>query len=155
MPDEQPGTRPRDAAGRTAEGGPDSAPPQTESDAQKSAILKIYKAIEELLTLEVTTEILAVNAVSAPAETAGAQPPAAPEVQARVVTRIDLLGGDIVSRLPRDYLDEGNAALRAFHTAKEAQAQQIIDSNQQKLVALIHALRGPAGARDGGQDADG
>lgn len=93
------------------------------SDALTNAFKKITESIENIVTLNVETIVVAEGADDV-----------------TVLTKIDLLQGDISTNLPADYFSEDNALLREFHTDKEKQAQAIIDKNLDQLVAAAKSL---------------
>jgi hypothetical protein len=84
---------------------------------------KIQAALDDLVTLTITTSV-----VTGPAA----------KDKASMVTKIDLLLGDITTEIPKEFIDGGPyASLRAFHQAREQQGSEIVKSNVEALKSLL------------------
>ena len=89
----------------------------------EGALKRLTQAIENIVELKVTTTVL-----DGDTETM------------KVVTSVNLVGGDINTQLPAEFFSEENASLKAFHEAKETQAKAIIDGNLTQLVTAAKTL---------------
>ena len=91
----------------------------------KELVSKLEKAVEDLVTLTITTTVTASDGGDA-----------------SIVTTIDHINGHITTRFDEKFVTGPYQALRDFHAAREQQGAEIINGNIEvvgKLVALIQS----------------
>ncbi len=105
---------------------------------------RIATAFERLVTLEIVT---VVGQASWGAQ--GYELPRADDALTQaMVTRIDLVQGDITTVIPVSFLDPAREPLRTFHQSREAEAHQIVKDNLAAVRELI-ALAASASPKPG------
>ncbi len=121
----------------------DTANPKDE----RSLLDRILNKAEDLATLEILTTVGTVEKDAASGRynaVVGANTPA-------ILTKIELIEGDIVTVFHRDTLTGDLEELREIHKEREAQGMQIINDRiaaVKELVKLVADLRGARQAKD-------
>lgn len=96
---------------------------------------KVKKAIDELVTLRIVTSVGTVDASSGKPEIDYKNNPKV------MLSKIDLLQGDIEISIDEVYLDEKYAQLMAIHSENTKEAREIIHSNIEALKKLVQLGR--------------
>lgn len=91
-------------------------------DQAKSLSTQIRNAINNLLTLTITTQVTASGEKS-------------------MKTEIKLLEGDITNTLHQDFVGDDPTELRSFHEAQVVKGQQIIKDNIEATKSLMSLLK--------------
>jgi hypothetical protein len=102
-----------------SETGSISGPSGSGTDSSHTLREKIFEAINDLVSLKVTTTV-----------NIGATPKS-------IVTTINLLEGDITTVMDDDFVSGPYQSLREFHQKREDQGQAIINGNVEALKSLL------------------
>jgi hypothetical protein len=100
-------------------------------------IMKVEKALEELVTLKIVT---AVGEMEVDVNEGRRASVTALSKSKVIWTSIDLLQGDILTVIHPDYEGEAGKELREFHKARETQGIAIIKENVAALRDLVKLL---------------
>lgn len=103
---------------------------------------KVLAGIENMATLEIITAVVPANSGAkglAKAEILG-------DSKDVMCSIIDLLGGDITTRIPESFIGGGPfQELRQFHLEREKEGHEIIKGNIEALKALVQLALDPSG----------